>query len=299
MAGAALAAVVGLSLAGCGNTVQGTPWPEGQGPTVPAVAPGAAPAETGPSAGAQGPPTSFTVPGPLSPLGSPVPSRPPVATVPPSAAPRPTSGAPGGTGGSSAEPTRTIAPVPVDPLSGGSGGSAEVRQRPAPGRVTTAPPARTDAPAGSLVAHPSAPPSAPPPLTSDVLADECLIAAGPLAGLLGTAPATPAANAEVRRPDGSTARSCFAVGGSAMVSVNAYTTNTTTPTGHLRTAVGARPLDGTGDGTAAVLVETAGGPTMQLATPRWLVTVAVAGHTPTDEQWRAAATSATAALPAR
>lgn len=260
MRAAALTGAVALSLTGCGGTVAGTPWPEGQGPPAPAAAAGAdgggsgGPAPTPEAA----PPTSFTVPGPLS-------SDPP-APEPPQRS------------------TTTVAPVPVAPGTGAGPGAGRARP------VSPAPGGRVPAPVRA---------PAPAPLTADVLADECLLDTGALTALLGTAPAAPATNAEVRRPDGSRARSCFAVGGSASVAVNVYTTNLTTPQGYVRAAAGARPLGGTGDGTTAALLETVGGPTLQLAAGRHLVTVSVAGAAPDDPRWQRAARTAAAALAGR
>lgn len=314
---AILAGTVLAVAAGCGTTVEGTPWPEGQGPAVPAgvAVPGDSGGRSEPSEEAAGPPTSFTEPVPLTEAppelpttttspGSPAPS-PGTSTPPPapsaggsgsggtgSEGPAPGGSDSGGSGSGSgprpdAEPTRTIAPVPVAPTSEVPDG----RPRPAPGPADRADRAEPPAPATER--------AGPAPLTADVLADECLLPTGPLTGLLGAAPAAPPANAEVRRAGGGAARSCFAVGGTSSVSVNVYVTNLTTPAGYVRAAPGARRIDGTGEGTAAVLLETVGGPTLQLGTRDRLVTVAVAGRTPTDAQWRAAATAAVATLAAR
>ncbi|MFP5073098.1 hypothetical protein ACLFMI_25985 [Pseudonocardia nantongensis] len=255
----ALAGSVALSLTGCAGSVEGRPWPEGQGPaavTPPPVAP-----EPGPGRYGGGPATRTVPPvevGPTSEVPEGHPRRPVAA---PDAGDSP-------------------ATRPTTPAAPGPGGGI---------------PAAGDRVPGPRAAAPAAPVEV-APLTADVLPDECLVRADALAGLLGTAPAAPASNAEVGRPDGSRARSCFAVGGSATVAVNVYTTNLTTPAGHLRAATGSRPLAGTGNGTTAALVETVGGPTMQLGTAGHLVTVAVAGRAPSDEQWRAAARSAVAAL---
>ncbi|OLL70859.1 DUF124 domain-containing protein [Pseudonocardia sp. Ae168_Ps1] len=206
------------------------------------------------------PPSSFTEPAsPVTGEPAPAPVPEPAPQTPP---PAPVTGA-----------TRVVPPVAV-------GGDGETGGR-RPGR-------------GAPVPRPA---TAPPALTSDVLADECLLDEVALTGLLGTGPAVDAADSEVRRSDGTTTRSCFAVGGSSSVAVNVYTTNRTTPARYVRDAAGARPLTGTGDGTQAALLGTVAGPTLQLGTARHLVTIAVAGRTPSDEQWRAAARSAAAALP--
>ncbi|MBW0104742.1 hypothetical protein, partial [Pseudonocardia sp. KRD291] len=138
------------------------------------------------------------------------------------------------------------------------------------------------------------------PLTSDVVADECLLDAKNFGALLGTTVPAPA-NHAVTRPGGAGTRSCFAVATSGSpaptASVNVYRVNSGTPGAFLRTASGSRPLTGVGEG--AVLVETVGGPTLQIATATLLVTVAVAGRTPTDEAWRVAGRAAVASLPDR
>lgn len=275
---AALAGATVLALTGCAGPVEGRAWPEGQGPAAPAAAgQDRTPAAEPPSEPA--PPTSFTVPGPLT--SDPVPPE------------LPTAGPPG-----EAPATRTVPPVPVGPTTGATDG----RTRPPAPRADRSRAPRTATPAVPRAGAPATratAPAAPAPLTADVLRDECLVPAQQLAGLLGTAPAAPAANAEVARSDGSRARSCFAVGGSATVSVNVYATNLTDPAGYVRAAAGARPLTGTGDGTAAALIETVGGPTLQLGTGRHLVTIAVAGAAPDDAAWQRAARAAVAALALR
>ncbi|ANY08785.1 hypothetical protein [Pseudonocardia sp. HH130630-07] len=274
---AGVTGLTALAVAGCGgNTVDGTAWPAGEGPALPSETVASAPPGTAPPRTTGGPPTSFRVPGTL-PVDPPATGR--TTTAPSSVSRPPGRDAPG------TEETRV---VPPDPVEGGTSAPSG-RDRPAPRDGGGAPPARPQAPA--------APPAQPDPLTSDVLADECLLDEPALTGLLGTAPVVPAEDADIRRPDGSTARSCFAVGGSASVSVNVYTTNRVTPTRYVSDVPGGRALTGTGDGTAAVLVDTVAGPTLQVGTARHLVTVAVAGRTPSDEQWRTAARRAVGALP--
>ncbi|MFP5022112.1 hypothetical protein [Pseudonocardia phyllosphaerae] len=100
-------------------------------------------------------------------------------------------------------------------------------------------------------------------------------------------------NALVRRPDGTPARSCFAIGGQATVAVNVYTTNRTTPVRWVRAAPGAHPVGGLRSGVAAAVLETVGGPTLQVGTARRLVTVTVAGRSPDERTWRAVAAALT------
>ena len=45
------------------------------------------------------------------------------------------------------------------------------------------------------------------------------------------------------------------------------------------------------------MIDTHTGPTLQLASPRYLVTILVSGTTPPDEAWRTAALAALARLP--
>lgn len=246
-------------------TALAAPGLAGCATTVPGTAwpAGQGPAPPGVSAAVSPtPPSSFTVPAPRR-------------TGP--AAPEPSPGGPTTT----AVPAPAAPPVPpttrvVPPVAVGRG-TPERPERPA----------RPTPGAGATAA----------PLAADVLPNECLLDAAALTGLLGTAPAVPATDADIRRADGSTTRSCFAVGGSSSVSVNVYTTHRVDPPRYVRDAAGARPLTGTGDGATAALIDTIAGPTLQLGTARYLVTIAVAGRSPSDEQWRTAARHAAAALP--
>lgn len=258
---AVLAAVLAGLLGGCASTVSGTPWPTGQGPAPPSGAAAVEPTRR--------PPTSFTVPGPLSsgPLAAPTPDGRPTTTVPP--VPVPSSSAPvtSGPPDGGAGVARTVPPVPV-----GEGASRvpDGRARPAV-------------------------PAAPAPLTSDVVADECLLDRAALTGLLGGAPVAPATNAVVTRTDGTRTRACFALADGVTVSVNVYTTNRGTPAGYVAGARHGSTVTGLPAGTSATVLDTVAGPALQLATARHLVTVAVAGRTPSRDQWRAAAVAAAAA----
>jgi hypothetical protein len=60
-------------------------------------------------------------------------------------------------------------------------------------------------------------------------------------------------------------------------------------------AAGGRPLASTGE--AATLLETAAGPTLQVAGPALLVTLVVHGRSPPDDAWRSAARAVLARLP--
>lgn len=269
--GVVTAVLAGL-LGGCASTVAGTPWPTGQGPALPSTT--AAPVEP-----TRRPPTSFTVPGPLSngPLAAPTTDGRPTTAVPPVPVP-PSSGLPDGGDGTA----RTVPPVPV-----GDGASRvpDGRPRPAPDAARASP---------TRAATPAA---APAPLTSDVVADECLLDRAALTGLLGGPPVAPATNAVVTRTDGTRTRACFALADGVTVSVNAYTTNRSTPAGYVAAARHGSAVTGLPAGTSATVLDTVAGPTLQLATARYLVTVAVAGRTPSRDQWRAAAVAAAAAVP--
>ncbi|WP_130289951.1 hypothetical protein [Pseudonocardia sediminis] len=205
-------------------------------------------------------------------------SRAAAAPAPPAAAPRPNAAGPSAPGPSAPGPN---APRPATPRPASPG----------PGVPNAAAP-------GSGGSGPT--PGAAGPLTSDVVPDECLLDARGFGALLGASVPAPA-NHVVTRPGGATTRSCFAVATSGSpaptASVNVYRVNTGTPVAFLRTATGSRPLTGVGDG--AVLVDTVGGPTLQIATPTLLVTIAAAGRTPTDDAWRTAGRAAVASLPRR
>ena len=76
--------------------------------------------------------------------------------------------------------------------------------------------------------------------------------------------------------------------------INVYRVRAGTPAEAVR-AAGGRALPGLGE--AATLLETAAGPTLQVASPRFLVTLLVQGRSPPDDAWRVAARAALARLP--
>ena len=135
-----------------------------------------------------------------------------------------------------------------------------------------------------------------PTLAADVLADECLLDATQFGELLDR-PAR-AEQAVVRRADGTRSTSCYAsaVDGprEPLAAINVYRVRAGTAAEVVR-AAGGRALPGLGD--AATLLETAAGPTLQLASPRFLVTLLVQGSSPPDDAWSAAARAALARLP--
>ena len=134
-------------------------------------------------------------------------------------------------------------------------------------------------------------------LTADALADECLLDASGFAALLG-GPVGKPAEAAVIRPDGSATRSCYAVSRAGSptptAAINVYGLNRGTPAAFVRAAAGGRPLSGVGE--AAVLLDTVGGTTLQVATSRYLVTVNIVDASPSAERWRAAGKAVAAAV---
>ena len=135
-----------------------------------------------------------------------------------------------------------------------------------------------------------------PALDTDVLADECLLDAAQLGALLDRP--VRAENAAVRRADGTRSTSCYAGAADGprepLAAINVYRVRAGTPAEAVR-AAGGRALPGLGE--AATLLETAAGPTLQVASPRFLVTLLVQGRSPPDDAWRAAARAALARLP--
>ena len=135
-----------------------------------------------------------------------------------------------------------------------------------------------------------------PALDSDVLADECLLDAAQLGALLDRP--VRAENAAVRRADGTRSTSCYAGAADGpqepLAAINVYRVRAGTPA-EVVGAAGGRALPGLGE--AATLLETAAGPTLQVASPRFLVTLLVQGRSPPDDAWRAAARAALARLP--
>ncbi|GAA1881574.1 hypothetical protein GCM10009836_73530 [Pseudonocardia ailaonensis] len=147
----------------------------------------------------------------------------------------------------------------------GAGGNAAGRG----GTPAAVPPAAADGRAGGTADAAASRPT----LVPDVLPDECLLDAAGFARLLGVPVATPAT--------GGTPRSCTtsALHGTprALASINVYRAE---PAPVVRSG---RALAGVGD--AAAVVDTGSGPTLQVATGRYLVTLAVTEVSPTDERW--------------
>ncbi|MET0191231.1 MAG: hypothetical protein ABW212_19685, partial [Pseudonocardia sediminis] len=267
--GGIVAAVCGTVLAGtvagCAQTVPGTPYAEGESPPAASAGAGDEPAsgtEPGTPEPTSSPPTSFSVPGAL-PSGRPTVTVAPVPGTPTTGYPMPLDDPPSGL---RVPPAPTLAPEAP-----GETRRTVVPQRPRTATATPDPAPRTSGPAASGTrsaepraaaprsSTPAAPRAATPgaagPLTSDVVPDECLLDAKGFGALLGATVPAPA-NHVVTRPGGATTRSCFAVATSGSPaptgSVNVYRVNTGTPVAFLRTATGSRPLTGVGDG--AVLV---------------------------------------------
>ena len=133
-----------------------------------------------------------------------------------------------------------------------------------------------------------------------MLADECLLTAEQFAALVGR-PVREPVQRSVKRSDGTVGNACYAEAreGSPvpLAAINVYTVRSGTPADFVRAAPpgGRRYLAGLGE--AAAVVDTATGPTLQLASRRYLVTIVALENTPSDEAWRAAGEAALARLP--
>lgn len=175
-------------------------------------------------------------------------------------------------------------------LGGASAGCTAV----VPGTAAAAPPSVPDTPAPAPSAAPPGPRSA---LVTDPIPDECLLNASEFGTLVGAA-VRPPEQATVDRGDGSRGSSCVVTAGSDPIAmINVYRVRTGTPADYVRAGgAGGRRIV-TGIGEAAAVIDTAAGPTLQLASPGYLVTILVSGRRPADDAWRAAATAALTRLP--
>jgi hypothetical protein len=144
-----------------------------------------------------------------------------------------------------------------------------------------------------------APSPAPVALEPDVLTDECLLDAGQFAALLGRPVKVPEQSV-VRRSDGSRSSSCY-VGPTEgdpapLAAINVYRVRAGTPAQFVsRGAAGGRRLTGVGE--AAAVLDTVAGTALQVASPRFVLTIVVQGREPGDAAWRAAGRAALAHLP--
>jgi hypothetical protein len=171
----------------------------------------------------------------------------------------------------------------------GSGGAAPPRVP-----AITSVPSTAPSPSG---APQTGPPAARSGLEIDVLDDECLLNASEFGELVGTA-VRPPVQGSVTRGDGSTSASCVATAGDEpLAMVNVYRVESGTPAEYVRAAGSGGRREISGAGEAAVVIDTQTGPTMQLASPAFLVTILVSGRTPGDDAWRAAALAALSRLP--
>jgi hypothetical protein len=147
---------------------------------------------------------------------------------------------------------------------------------------------------------PAGPPGPPGPrsgLDADVLADECLLNAAEFGDLVGV-PVQPPEQGTVERGDGSRSASCVATADSQPVAmINVYGVRSGSPADYVRADDGAGRRELSGVGEAAVVIDTATGPTLQLAGPQYLVTILVSGPAPSDDAWRTAAQAALSRLP--
>ena len=154
-----------------------------------------------------------------------------------------------------------------------------------------------DARAAGCTRHGPARARAPTARPPDVLTDECLLDAAPVRRA-ARAPGAVPEQAVVRRDDGSRSSSCY-VGPADGPRVRwPRSTSTGCGPGRPRSS-SVRPAGAgcTGVGEAAAVLDTAAGPALQVASPRFLVTVVVQGREPGDAAWRAAGRAALARLP--
>jgi hypothetical protein len=169
-----------------------------------------------------------------------------------------------------------------------------------PGIGTAAPPAETPGPRTSLTTPVPPPGQGAGPraaLDADPIADECLLNASEF-GALVDRPVRPPEQGTIRRSDGSPSSSCVATAGrDPLALINVYTVRTGTPADYVRAGGSAGRREIADVGEAAVVVDTQTGPTLQLASPRYLVTILVSGREPSDEAWRTAALAALSRLP--
>jgi len=128
-------------------------------------------------------------------------------------------------------------------------------------------------------------------LVADPVADECVLTA-PEAQALTDIPVERTVMTSIPGPEERPHPGCVAVRGeSQFVLMNVYGVRPGEPADAVRAApAGSRSLDGVG--RAAVVVPARAGPTLQVAGDTYLVTIAVAGVSPTDDAWRAAGNAA-------
>lgn len=184
-------------------------------------------------------------------------------------------------------------------LGGASAGCTAV----VPGTATAAPPQMANPPDVASQNPTGQNPTTPVPagprsaLIVDPIRDECLLNASEF-GLLVGGPVRPPQEVTVDRGDGSTGSSCVVTAGDEPIAmINVYRVRSGTPAGYVRAGgpSGRRVLAGVGQ--AAAVIDTAAGPTLQLASPAYLVTILVSGRRPADDAWRAAAAAALSRLP--
>jgi hypothetical protein len=169
-----------------------------------------------------------------------------------------------------------------------------------PGNGVAATPIGRPAPSSGAASPPHPAPTVPvgprSGLDVDALTNECLLNAAEFGDLVGTA-VRPPVQGSVERSDGSRSSSCVATTGNApLAMINVYTVLADTPADYVRAGpTGRRELPGVGE--AAAVIDTATGTTLQLASPRYLVTILVGGRAPSDDAWRTAAAAALSRLP--
>jgi hypothetical protein len=134
--------------------------------------------------------------------------------------------------------------------------------------------------------------AAPVALVADPVGDECVLNAAQVTALIGE-PADRTAMTSIPGADGRSARGCVAFRGeNQLVLMNVYRVRDAGPADAVRDgpAEGRRFLDGVGEDAA--VVDSRVGPILQVAGRRFLVTIAVAGHVPSDDAWRTAGKAA-------
>lgn len=291
---------------GCAQAVPGTPHPEGEGPTTSTGSEVSPPTDFSepsgrPTVTVQPDVTEPLIPGPLSTV-PPTPSPAPTTTSAPAPDPGRRDAAPFAAGPTGSDRSRGVGGSDGSGSSAGAGEAGGPDEKPDPARspaaVAPGAPVRSAPPAPAGPAPGPAAPAAPETtlLTADPIANECLLDAGGFAALLGGPVGKPAESAVVR-PDGSSTRACYATSRAGdpapTAAVNVYRVNQGTPASFVRAAAGGRRLPGVG--RPAVLLDTVGGTTLQVATPTYLVTVNVVDAVPSTGRWAAAGRAVAAA----
>jgi hypothetical protein len=178
-------------------------------------------------------------------------------------------------------------------------GSGAAAPSPTPAATSTPPTGPRPTTSGPTTSGPttSGPPLPRSALRSAGLPDECLLNAAEFGALVGR-PVRPPEQSSVGWANGSVSSGCVATAaGEPVAMTNVYGVRTGAPADYVRAAPtgGHRELPGVGE--AAIVLDTATGPTLQLAGEKYLVTILVSAATPSDDAWRAAGAAALSRLP--